>query len=100
MPHCELVIGVHSLKICFLGGAVGETPLHIAARIEESQGERCTKMLLKSGADPNLAMSDGKTPLHISSESGTLSVLRQLLANGADPLKTDNVISHKSLLPS
>jgi len=31
------------------GGKVGETPLHIAARIEESRGEKCTKMLLKSG---------------------------------------------------
>ena len=48
-------------------------------------------MLLKSGADTNLAMSDGKTPLHISAESGTIAVLRQLLANGADPLKTDKL---------
>ena len=48
-------------------------------------------MLIKSGADTNLAMSDGKTALHISAESGTLAVLRHLLANGADPLETDNV---------
>ena len=70
---------------------IGETPLHIAARIEESRGEKCTKMLLKSGADTNLAMADGRTPLHISAESGTIAVLRQLLSNGADPVRVDNV---------
>ena len=48
-------------------------------------------MLLKSGADTNLALSDGKTPLHISAESGTIAVLRHLLANGADPWKEDKV---------
>ena len=48
-------------------------------------------MLLKSGADTNLALSDGKTPLHISAESGTIAALRHLLANGADPLKKDKV---------
>ena len=65
--------------------------MHIAARIEESRGEKCTKMLLKSGADTNLALSDGKTPLHISAESGTIAALRYLLANGADPWKQDKV---------
>ena len=74
-----------------IGGAVGESPLHIAARIEESRGEKCTKMLLKSGADTNLALSDGKTPLHISAESGTIAVFRHLLTNGADPWKQDKV---------
>ena len=73
------------------GGVIGETPLHIAARIEESRGEKCTKMLLKSGADTNLAMADGRTPLHISAESGTIAVLRQLLSNGADPVRVVNV---------
>jgi ankyrin repeat protein len=48
-------------------------------------------MLLKSGADTNMAMADGRTPLHISAESGTIAVIRQLLANGADPIRVDNV---------
>lgn len=73
------------------GGKVGETPLHIASRIEEVRGEKCTKMLLKSGADTNLAMQDGRTPVHIASESGNIAVLKLLLANGADPLMTDKV---------
>ena len=90
---CRNVYGtlVCTSSVKFLGGAIGETPLHIASRIEESRGEKCTLMLIKSGADTNLAMSDGKTPLHISAETGTLAVLRHLLANGADPLETDNV---------
>ena len=59
-------------EILFLGGEIGETPLHISARIEEARGEKCTKMLLKSGADTNLAMTDGRTPLHIAAECGSL----------------------------
>ena len=73
---------------------MGETPLHIASRIEETRGEKCTKMLLKSGADTNLAMQDGRTPLHIAGESGNIAVLKLLLANGADPLMVDKVTTY------
>ena len=59
-------------EILFIGGEIGETPLHISARIGEARGEKCTKMLLKSGADTNLAMTDGRTPLHIAAECGSL----------------------------
>lgn len=48
-------------------------------------------MLLKSGADTNLAMTDGRTPLHIAAECGTLAVMKLLLAHDADPLKDDLV---------
>ena len=77
--------------LLFAGGPVGEAPLHIAARIEEARGEKCTKMLLKSGADTNLAMTDGRTPLHIAAESGSIAVLKLLLAHDADPLSDDAV---------
>ena len=46
-------------------------------------------MLLKSGADANLAMADGRTPIHIASESGNIGVIRLLLENDADILATD-----------
>ena len=75
----------------FTGGPIGEAPLHIAARIEEARGEKCTKMLLKSGADTNLAMTDGRTPLHIAAESGSIAVLKLLLAHDADALSDDAV---------
>ena len=61
------------------GGKIGETPLHIAARIEETRGEKCTKMLLKSGADTNMAMANGLTPLHIAGESGNLAIMKLLV---------------------
>ena len=66
------------------GGQHGETPLHIAARIDEAKGEKCTKMLVQSGADPNLSMGDGRTAIHIASSFGNLMVLRALLQNGGD----------------
>ena len=75
----------------FLGGPIGEAPLHISARIEEARGEKCTKMLLKSGADTNLKMTDGRTPLHIAAESGSIAVLKLLLAHDANALNPDMV---------
>ena len=48
-------------------------------------------MLLKSGADANLAMADGRTPIHIASEAGNIGVIKLLLENEADILATDQV---------
>ena len=48
-------------------------------------------MLLKSGADANLAMADGRTPIHIASEAGNIGVIKLLLENEADILATDEV---------
>ena len=48
-------------------------------------------MLLKSGADANLAMADGRTPMHIAAESGNIGVIKLLLENEADILATDQV---------
>ena len=49
------------------------------------------RMLLKSGADANLAMADGRTPIHIAAESGNIGVIKLLLENDADILATDEV---------
>ena len=49
------------------------------------------RMLLKSGADANLAMADGRTPIHIASEAGNIGVIRLLLENEANILATDEV---------
>lgn len=48
-------------------------------------------MLLKSGADANLAMADGRTPIHIAAESGNIGVIKLLLENEADILAIDEV---------
>lgn len=73
----------------FKGGKSGETALHIASRIDEVRGEKCTRMLLKSGADPNMAMSNGRTALHVASENGTIANIKFLLQNGADVMLVD-----------
>lgn len=66
-----------------------ETPLHIAARVKD--GDRCALMLLKSGADPNLATDDGETPVHVAAKHGNLITLQLLLDDGGDPLFTNKV---------
>ena len=71
------------------GGEEGEAPLHVAARIEEAKGEHCTKILLKSGGDPNMPMGDGQTAVHIASHVGNLAVLRALLQSGGDAQLVD-----------
>ena len=76
-------------KIEFLPLEQEETPLHIAARIDEARGDKCSKILLKSGGDPNLPMGNGCTPVHIAAESGNLLVLRSLLQHGGDAQKED-----------
>ena len=48
-------------------------------------------MLLKSGADANLAMADGRTPIHIAAEAGNIGVIKLLLENEANILATDQV---------
>jgi len=64
--------------------------LHIAARVEE--GEKCAQMLLKSGADPNITMENGETPLHVAARNGRLRIIRLLLQDGADLEKTSKVL--------
>lgn len=79
----EALLG-HGSDVKMTGGEEEETPLHISARIEEAKGEKCTRILLQSGGDPNLAMSDGRTPVHIAAAHGNLNVLRVLLQSGGD----------------
>ena len=56
------------------GGDTEESALHIAARIDEARGDKCSKILLKSGADPNLQMGNGCSPVHIAAQSGNRAV--------------------------
>ncbi|XP_023333094.1 serine/threonine-protein phosphatase 6 regulatory ankyrin repeat subunit C [Eurytemora carolleeae] len=84
----EALLG-HGAQVHIKGGKIGEAPLHIAARIEEKRGEQCSRMLLKSGADCNLPMEDGRTPLHIAAETGSLGVIQMLLESEADILIQD-----------
>lgn len=73
-----------------VGGKAQETPLHIAARVNE--GDKCALMLLKSGADPNITMENGESPLHVAARNGRLRIIKLLLNDGANPLHRSKVI--------
>lgn len=85
----ESLLG-HGADVHIRGGPDNATPLHMSCQIGEARGERCTRMLLKSGANPNLPMSNCCTPLHISAQAGGVQNIRLLLENGADINKVDN----------
>ena len=67
-----------------------ETPLHIASRFVEG-GEKCALLLLKSGANTNMARSDGVTPLHVAASEGNADIIRLLLVDGANALLQNQV---------
>lgn len=71
------------------GGALKETPLHIAARIKD--GDRCALMLLKSGAGPNHTTDDGQTPVHVAAKNGSVVALELLLEDGGDAMYKSKV---------
>ncbi|CAB0033834.1 unnamed protein product [Trichogramma brassicae] len=61
----------------------GNTPLHLALRYEN---KKATELLLKAGADPNLADAKGSTPLHIVSQECRCYGLAQVLFKICDEL--------------
>eukprot|EP01133_Synstelium_polycarpum_P000175 gene175-210_t len=72
------------------------TPLHHAAFNGHKQ---CVKLLLASGAFPDIADIDGCTPLHNASFNGFKSVMAMLIEAGADVNSRDidfNTALHKT----
>jgi len=59
----------------------GISPLHLAV---ENQDKEMTELLLKHGADVNLATIEGDTPLLIAVQKGSMPVFDLLLDFGAD----------------
>lgn len=53
---------------------VGSTPLHLAASNGRSEA---VSILLRRGADPNIATRTGDTPLHVASQNGHTEVVSQ-----------------------
>ncbi|XP_043191074.1 uncharacterized protein LOC122364585 [Amphibalanus amphitrite] len=83
----ETLLG-HGAQVEIRGGALRETPLHIAARVQD--GDKCAEMLLKSGASVQLTMENGQTPLHVAAQCGHLKTCQLLLEDGADPMAQSN----------
>jgi uncharacterized protein len=62
---------------------LGETPLTLA--LSSYQHKEMLDLLLTHGADVNVILADGYTPLHRAVERDLPSEVELLLANGADP---------------
>ncbi|XP_030045854.1 serine/threonine-protein phosphatase 6 regulatory ankyrin repeat subunit B-like [Microcaecilia unicolor] len=84
--HCRPLV-VQTLlgfgaQVQLKGGKAQETPLHIAARIQE--GEKVAEMLLKSGADVNVEQENGETAMHIAARHGNLKMITALIEEGGE----------------
>jgi hypothetical protein len=72
---------------------VGNAPLIMAAGRGFPEGEQITKLLLDAGANPNVADSDGRTPLMAAEAfiyrepwgASSHVITKELLTRGADP---------------
>ena len=67
----------------------GRTPLLKAAQYNSNS--KILELLLKYGANPEIADSDGNTPLHFSAIRGTKDVAIFLIKLGANPYARNNV---------
>ena len=60
----------------------GRTPLHIAARENDSE---VAEVLIQQGADPNAKNNDGWTPLHTAAVNNAAAVAEVLIQQGGRP---------------
>lgn len=81
-----LAVGAFLLPVHALGQAVpvkatGQSELVAAVKAKDGPG---VSKLLRAGINPDCRDADGRTPLHIASSEGDLTVATLLLAAGAD----------------
>jgi ankyrin repeat protein len=72
----------------------GETPLNLAAQIGWLEG---AEFLISRGAAVDLANSRGETPLIMAVHARDIAMVRLLLAQGANPKKTDNSAGYSAI---
>ena len=72
----------------------GNTPLIVAAQIGFPEA---AEQLLTRRASANLANNRGETPLIVAVQQRNIAMVRLLLANGADPSRTDSVAGYSAL---
>ncbi|CAB0035097.1 unnamed protein product [Trichogramma brassicae] len=64
---------------------LGDSPLHLALRRNDVEGDRVAHVLLLRGANPNLADETGLTPLHLALERKDKDLCVAMLRKGGDP---------------
>jgi ankyrin repeat protein len=72
----------------------GETPLSLAAQLGWADG---AELLLAHGAAVDLANQRGETPLILAVHNRDISMVRTLLARGANPNTTDRAAGYSAL---
>lgn len=80
--HRGNVILRREIKVLDLPGLNGETPLHLAVKVNSL--EICEK-LLKAGVNPNPIDHDGNTPLDTAVSRKSESIVEMLKSYGALP---------------
>ncbi len=63
----------------------GDRPLHYAAENDWNDGRDCLRMLLDSGAEPNVANKEGETPYTIACRYRNEAAAQLLREHGANP---------------
>ncbi len=66
----------------------GNTPLHIA--VTNTTSEEVLQYLIDTGYSPDRRNSEGKTPLLLATQKGSVNVVEAFLKVGADPFIMDN----------
>ncbi|CAL1592536.1 unnamed protein product [Knipowitschia caucasica] len=84
--QCLLIQGAQADAV----GGEGVAAIHLAVGKENEKNQRCLKLMLQHGVNPNIKTSDGLTPLHIAAVWGCFQNVKLLLTNGGDPNLTDN----------
>ncbi|XP_050724990.1 uncharacterized protein LOC127002817 isoform X2 [Eriocheir sinensis] len=68
----------------------GTTSLHLAASLpREREAVAVARLLLYSGANPNVPNNEGRTSVHIAAQNGHTQLLKLLILQGGDPLLGD-----------
>lgn len=88
---CKPYFGVTTARMLVEADALVDkfesmAPLHAATK---SNSTECVEFLISSGADVNLADSNGRTPLHLAAQREQIGCVQLLLQAGALPNKTD-----------
>jgi ankyrin repeat protein len=76
------------------GAKTGDTSLILASQLGWVDG---AEILLRVGANANLANNSGETPLMFAVRNNDTAMVRLLMSKGADPKRTDSIAGYSAL---